>query len=230
MALVGDSHALMWSSPIRHVAERNGWHLTITTKGACSPVLGIHAPQQMSIDRGRSCRAWRRNVIDELRADPPDLIILASSDSYKLLTLSGAVRRSSSRPSVWKQGLKRTITALPQSSRVLVLGDVPHNSVNPRGCLSKSRKDMSACVSPRYHRRTKQIEAAWREAAKAKGARFRTLKGKICSYDPCPEVKGNILMWRDTGHITEAFSKQLTPALEALLMSTVDSPSSGRRS
>ena len=228
VVLVGDSHAIMWSSAIREAVAPLSWRLTIMTKGACPPVLGIHVPSQFKTDRGKSCRAWRRNVIDKLQADPPDLIVLASSDSYKLLTIKGAATKRSARASIWKQGLKRTIAALPQSSRVLVLGDVPHNSRNPRGCLSRNKKDMSACVSYDNNQLMRQIEDAWRQAAKDKGAQFRTLKGKICSYQPCPLVQGNILMWRDKGHITEKFAVQLTPAVRTLLEQSLSSPAQRR--
>ena len=120
------------------------------------------------------------------------------------------------------------IAALPQSSRVLVLGDVPHNDLNPRACLSRNRKDMSACVSHNDQPMSRKIEAGWRAAAKDKGAQFRTLKGKICSYQPCPLVQGNILMWRDKGHITEKFAVQLTPAVRTLLEQSLSSPAQRR--
>ena len=29
---------------------------------------------------------------------------------------------------------------------------------------------------------------------------FRTLYGKVCTYDPCPLVQGDVLVWRDGGH------------------------------
>ena len=229
VVLTGDSHAMMWSSPIRRIAESNGWRLTVLTKTACSPVLGIHTPRQREIDGGVSCRAWRRNVIDRLRANPPELIVLTSSDSYTLARLNGAAVPRSKWPATWRKGLKRTLAAYPSRSHVLVLGDVPHNVLNPRECLVRNSHDMSACTSPRYHSLTHRIEQAWREAAKAKGATFRTLSGKICSYKPCPVVQGSVLIWRNQTHLTNQFALQLTPAMRAHLEDAVTRSAAGRR-
>jgi hypothetical protein len=229
VVLMGDSHAMMWSSPFRRVAANKGWQLTTMTKTACAPLLGIHTQRQREIDGGVTCRAWRRNVLAKLEAKPPDLIILTQSDRYKLFSLHGALRPKYLWPSLWKQALKRTLTALPSKSRVLVVGDVPHNFGNPRKCLNHSRGDMSNCVSPKAPGYKRKIETALREAAALKGATFRTLYGKICSYDPCPVVQGKILMWRDKSHLTNKFAVQLQPSIRAALEDALPKPAGRRR-
>ncbi len=217
IVLLGDSHAMVYSSPVRRVAESKGWRLTTMTKTACAPLLGIHTPRQAEIDGGRTCRAWRRNVIAKLTRNPPDLIIVAHSDRYKLLTLSGRPLAKGSFPLAWKKALKKTLAALPARSRVLVMGDVPENRQDPRKCLDHNRSDMSACVSPREPASKRPIEKALREAARQREATFRTLYGKICSYDPCPVVQGKILMWRDTGHLTDTYVTKLTPSIRDMI-------------
>ena len=228
MVLVGDSHAMMWSSPIKRVAINKGWRLTTMTKTACTPLLGLRTQRQLEIDGGRTCRAWRANVIAKLKAKPPDLIILTQSDRYKLFDSNGGVQPKYQWPLLWNRALKRTLAALPARSTVMVLGDVPKNYGDPRRCLNHSRGDMSACVSPRAPDAMRKIDLALRQAAASKGARFRTLYGKICSYDPCPVVQGHILMWRDKSHITNTFAVQLQPSMRAIIESAL-SPSTGGR-
>jgi hypothetical protein len=94
---------------------------------------------------------------------------------------------------------------------------VPHNSDNPRKCLAHNRDDMSRCVSAKAGIGGRQIEVALKDAARAKGAGFRTLYGKICSYDPCPVVQGHVLMWRDRSHITNKFAVVLQPSMRVVL-------------
>ena len=217
VVLFGDSHAMMWSSPIRHIAVNKGWRLVTMTKTACPALLGLYTRRQMEIDRGRSCQQWRHNVIDRLKANPPALVIISQSDRYKLYSSSGTVQARSKGPRLWQQALMRTLKALPARSRVLVLGDVPHNSDNPRRCLAHNRRDISRCVSPKAGPGGRKIEIALRDTARANGAYFRTLYGKICSYDPCPVVQGHVLMWRDHSHITNKFAVVLQPSMRAIL-------------
>ena len=106
-------------------------------------------------------------------------------------------------------------------AQVLLLGDVPDMAGNPVTCLRQHRRDMSACTPPRVPQAQRRTESATRLAARAGGASFRTLYGKICTYDPCPLVQGDVLMWRDGGHLTSTFVHHLTPALRSLLSSAM---------
>ncbi len=217
IVLFGDSHAMMWSQPIKRIANQRGWRFLSMTKTACPALLGMNTKRQMEIDGNRSCQQWRKNVIKRLKAYPPDLIIITQSDGYKLYSSSGAVQPGSKKKTLWKQALKRTLDALPGTSQVLVLGDVPHNKVNPRRCLNHSRNDISRCVTRKAGPGGRQIEFGLRETAKANSATFRTLHGKICSYDPCPVIQGHILMWRDQGHLTNKFAVKLQPSMAAVI-------------
>lgn len=217
VVLFGDSHAMMWSQPIKRIANRKGWRFLNMTKTACPSLLGLYTKRQMEIDGGRTCQQWRRKVIKRLRAYPPDLVIITNSDGYKLYAKSGQVQPGSSKKALWRRALKRTLEALPRSSDVLVLGDVPHNDQNPRRCLNHNRHDMSRCVSKRVPLSRRPIDVGLQATARDNGATFRTLNGKICSYDPCPVVQGSILMWRDQGHLTNKFAVTLQPAMRAVL-------------
>ena len=217
VVLFGDSHAMMWSSPVRRISLNKDWRLVTMTKTACPALLGLFTRRQMEIDRGASCQQWRRNVIDKLKADPPDLIIITQSDRYKLYSSTGKVQARSKGPSLWKQALGKTLAALPARSKVLVVGDVPHNFDNPRKCLNHNRNDMSRCVTPKAGPAGRRIEIALKEAARANDADFRTLYGQICSYDPCPVVQGDVLMWRDRGHLTNKFAVVLQPSMRAII-------------
>ncbi len=231
VVLLGDSHAMMYLPALRPVVAERGWRLVTLVKSACPPVLGIRSIDQQRLDEGRSCLEWQRNVFARLQADPPDVIVVAHSDSYKIVDEAGQVVPTRQRPTTWKTGMRRTLAALPWTSRVLVLGDVPDNRGNPVICLRKHKGDISACTAPRESRGQRTVEAALRQAAVKMGAQFRTLYGKICTYDPCPLVQGEVLMWRDGGHLTATFATRLIPAWRELLGSAVASAprSSARR-
>lgn len=217
VAIIGDSHALMWSSPVKRIAAAKGWRLLTMVKSACPPLLGLYTKRQVELDRGATCQRWRKNVIGRLAAYPPDLIIITHSDRYTLSTRKGTIRPRGEWKQAWRQALERTLKALPRSSNVLVLGDVPHNQRNPQKCLTRNRGDMSRCVTKKPSAKQRQIEFGLRNTARAEGASYRTLFGKICSYDPCPVVQGDILMWRDRSHVTNRFAVQLRPSMRAII-------------
>lgn len=217
VVLFGDSHAMMWSSPIKRIATKKDWRFLTMTKTACPALLGLYTKRQMEIDGGHTCQRWRQNVIKRLKAYPPDLIVITQSDNYSLYSKAGTPQPGSKRRTLWKQALKRTLDALPRRSKVLVLGDVPDSDVNPRKCLNHNRSDMSKCVTKKAGPAGRQIEMALRDTARANRATFRTLYGKICSYDPCPVVQGSVLMWRDRGHVTNRFAVQLQPSMRDIL-------------
>lgn len=217
VVLIGDSHALMWSSPIRRIALNKGWRLLTMAKTACPALLGLYVQSQKYVDQGASCDTWRRLVMSDLLADPPDLVVIAHSDRYNLQRANGVRYPKAQRPAVWKRALHRTLVALPKASSVLVLGNVPHNQGDPRRCLTNHRHDISACASPRAGRDWRKIENVLRATTRARGATWGGLYAKVCSYDPCSPVQGRILVWRDKSHVTDTFAIQLQPTLRAML-------------
>ena len=217
VVLMGDSHAMQLATPIVTIAEENGWRLTTLVKKACPPVLGINNRARKWANDREACRAWRRKAIAWLNADPPDHIILAHSDSYGIATSDGTRITGDKRAPVWGDGMKRTLRQMPVSSQVLLLGDIPYNRVNPVGCLRKNRKNIAKCVTSRKPLYKRKIELALERAAVAKGARYRRFYSKVCSYDPCPIIQGNVLMYRDRGHLTATFTAQLTPTFRTML-------------
>ncbi len=217
VAVVGDSKATMLMPPIIDAARQRGWRVVSLLKGACSPVLGTTNLQQQRFDGGRSCDRWRRRVIAWLGTARPAIIVYAHSDDYALVGAGGAPRTRASRDELWQQGAAATVARLPEASSILWLGDVPHNDDNPVRCLAAHPNDMSACVTRRDRPAAREAEAALRRGVTGAGARFAPLHDQACTYDPCPVVQGDVLVWRDDAHVTVTFSRLLAPTLGALL-------------
>jgi hypothetical protein len=216
MAIVGDSKATMFMPAFLAVARQRGWRVVTLLKGTCSPVLLTTNTQQYAFDGGRSCDRWRHHVIDWLRTAPPALIVYAHSDDYGLVD-AGKSLIGPRKGQAWERGAAATVARLPAGSGVLWLGDVPRNDDNPVRCLKDSRDDMSACATRRMAPAAREMEAALRRGVTDAGARFSTLHDQVCTYDPCPLVHGDTLLWRDDAHLTVTFSRQLAPTLGPLL-------------
>jgi hypothetical protein len=209
VVLMGDSHAMMWVLPVVRSVEREGWRLVTLLKGGCSPVLDT----KWAAD----CAAWRRAALAWLQQHPPDLLVMAHSDDYRLVDRDGLRIPVPDRPAVWGSGMERTLEAIPGETATLLLGDVPDNHQVPALCLAQHPRDMSACQTARQPRAKRLVEVALREAALATDAMHHSLYDWVCTYDPCPLVQGRVLAWRDRSHITATLARRLSPSMRTLL-------------
>ena len=216
LTLVGDSNMTMYLTPLKRIAKERGWRLELMAKSSCPSFLGLQGLLQSTIDGGVTCRKWRRAMLDELRADPPDYLMFANV-SYALVTVKGKPIPGRKRPGVWKDAVKRTLKQLPARTDVVVLGTLPKNDGNPVNCLKVNRKDMSRCTHRRIPSDKRRVDLAIRAGATAGGGAYASLHGRICTYDPCPVVHGNVLLWRNGVHVSETFAKRLQPALAGII-------------
>ena len=218
IVLAGDSHATMYLTPLKRIAKANGWHLTTMTKSACPALQGLQGNNQWEIDKGRTCRMWQDNIMKRWQDHPPDLVVLAHTPGYKLRRIDGKLVAPWRRAGEWRRALKRTMEQMPASTTVLALGGTPRNfGGNPVNCLRANPNDISACVSPQQPDEKRSMDLGLKEAASVTEAIYDSLYGQICSYDPCPLVQGDILMWRDGSHLSETFARKLRPSLERVL-------------
>jgi hypothetical protein len=229
VALMGDSHALQILTPVKRVTREKGWRLVTLMKKACPPIVGIHNLIQRKTDGGVTCRRWRKNAHAWLRDNPVDFIIIAHSDSYEITTYRGKRLRGFKAVSRWREGMRATMKELPRSSKVLLLGDTPENEGNPVKCLRKYPWNVSKCVTPRERKSERRIEAALRQATLNQGGAFRGIYDKVCTYDPCPVLHGDVLIWRDRGHYTETFAQTMTPTFRKVLTAVFGGPKTARK-
>ena len=228
IVLMGDSHAMVLADPVQRVASSEGWRLITMFKGGCIPVLATMNQGQFEEDGGRSCRTWRRNAMNAIKANPPDLVIITASEKYKLVDSAGRKISKHKRPAEWRKGMYQMIDQMPPRTDVLVLGDVPRNSEHPVRCLKAHRGDMSRCLTRRHAPWERKVEKALRVAVAEQGEQFATLYYKICSYDPCPIVQGKTFMWRDRSHMSGTFARRLTPSVRKILRDALAGPSVSR--
>jgi hypothetical protein len=106
---------------------------------------------------------------------------------------------------------------MPTESTVVLLADAPKSTLNAPRCLQRNRRDMSACLTLREPASAARTDEVLRQTMEAGGGVYRSLKDRICPYKPCPLVQGDVLIYKDKGHLTVTFTKLLTPSLRAEL-------------
>ena len=218
VAIFGDSHALQWLPALIGAGETDGWQVVTLTKSACPAVDVVFERAPQYVDADPSCAQWRQRALEWIAQNTPDLVVISSAGrNYKLLDDTGKRVPDKERLRYWQDGLARTLAAIPAATTALVLADTPQLKANPASCLPEHPRDISACVTARAIAADTALDDAERATAERAGALFDSLNDQVCSYDPCPVVMEDIMMWRNNAHITATFAALLAPSMADLL-------------
>jgi peptidoglycan/LPS O-acetylase OafA/YrhL len=210
VALIGDSHAAMWSPAFEALAAQRHWRLETLAKVTC-PLqdLPITSPY---LDREYTeCQQWRSEILDRLQSERPQLIVLSMSRRY------GADFGFTSYDPAWLDGLTRLVARLRGTgARVLVLGPIPDPHSTVPACLSDHLDDPASCSQPRDVAVNGGGIAAEAAASAAGGGRYEDITPLFCTENQCPMIIGNNLAYRDDNHVTGGYAEALAPVFGAL--------------
>jgi hypothetical protein len=117
----------------------------------------------------------------------------------------------------WAAGLRRTIGDLPRGATAALIGDTPGPGFDVPSCLSDHINDVRSCEPRRPIAVDEHHLAVERSVAQDAGSVFIDPTNWICNQDPCPVIRGAVLIYRDGDHMTTVFSKSLEPLLARAL-------------
>ncbi|WP_407664617.1 acyltransferase family protein [Mycolicibacterium anyangense] len=215
VALVGDSHAAMWTPALREIATQRGWRLELMAKEAC-PILDIHVEGHFRrlIERLQHCEHWRAGVMDRLKAERPQLVVLSVWRGYGIDETMTGFRGFDP---AWIDSLTRLVKELrANGSQVLVLGPIPAPHANVPICISGHLDNAAACALSRTTSVDQAGITAEANAAKANGGQYADLTDYFCTAQTCPVIVGNALVYLDVSHLTLQYSRVLAPVMAAL--------------
>jgi len=204
VVLAGDSKATNWLPALRSISEQQRWRVTLQTKSAC-PILDV--PVVRLGKEYAECLVWGQNVLKWIESEKPDLIIYSQSALQRLYpehnndTMVEAIFRTFER-------MKRS------GARILVMADTPNLPEDLLGCLG-TKPPEDCFVRKTEIERFDPIVPAANKA----GATIVNMIDAFCPDGICPEVVGNVIVWRDRGHFTRTYSRSLAPYLQHRLTS-----------
>lgn len=210
MVLFGDSHAAQWFTPMNEVAKKEGRKLVSLTKSSC-PSVDIPVKGTLS-ESYPQCDEWRQSSLERITALAPDVVVVSNYGSvYRELG-----RGLENFEQAWGEGLERTIEALPEGTDVVVLGDTPAWEVAPSVCLSTNLQDVDECAAPREQVIDAGVAEVEQEVTDASGGRYVSPIDWICQED-CSPIAWNLLVYRDTHHLTNEMAGALAGRLQQVL-------------
>jgi peptidoglycan/LPS O-acetylase OafA/YrhL len=198
IVLVGDSHAAQWGSAFNKIARDRRFKLVSFSKSACAfaraPILSDGKPYT-------SCIEWREKVLVEILKLRPFAVVTSQSGS-------GSVSDD-----LMIEGLRNVWGELTQAgSEIIVIRDTPKMGFEPGNCLGATP---AKCFTKRSDTGLNNMLA--RAAEGQKNVRVVDMTDALCGPELCPAVVGNMIVWRDYGHLTRTYSLALAPYLASRL-------------
>jgi peptidoglycan/LPS O-acetylase OafA/YrhL len=203
IVLFGDSHAAAWYPALTKIASANGYQLVTETKSACP---SVDAELSWASAPYVSCDKWRRAVIQQLRADPPAMVVISNYTNPDFWN-------GTDKQEQWQKGLESTIDQLKPVTTVALIADTPDLRNSPTVCLSAHLRSADSCGRPASLALKAPGRPAEAAAAKSSGVPLIDLTRYFCTASWCPAISGNTLIYRDSHHVTATYSAKLAPDL-----------------
>ncbi|MFB6893248.1 acyltransferase family protein [Kitasatospora sp. NPDC056327] len=209
IVLIGDSHAGQWISAALAMAEQRQWALEVLVKPGC-PLATLTVRNAVLGRTFDECDRWRENAFTRLASGPkPRLVLMAGLNRY-----GGQDERTEG----WIRTLDR-LTAL--GAPLGYLGDTPMPGKDIPTCLAGADGRPDTCAFPRESafERDPLIDGGLAERYQV---RVLELGRLLCpgTGPSCPAVLESVVLYRDTGHITDTLARILAPRLDLALLGT----------
>lgn len=175
VALIGDSHAAMWSPAFQQVAEQRHWRLETMAKVTC-PIQDLPIDSPYLGREYTECEQWRTQVLARVATEHPRLVVLDMSRRY------GGDFGFVSYDPAWIETLGRTVAQLRRTgATVLVLGPAPDPQSPVPTCLSGHLDDATACAPRRSVAVNDAGISAERAATTGNGGHYADLTDLFCA-------------------------------------------------
>ncbi|HXV29275.1 MAG TPA: acyltransferase family protein [Sinorhizobium sp.] len=219
VVLFGDSHADHWSTPLKTIAENNGWRLVTYLKSSC-PAADVLIWNGVLMRDYDECDQWRKRAFREIASLKPDLVILSQYSSSYVRNDMNHTAHQITVPE-WAAGIRRSVERLENAgSDVVLLRDVPVHKVHLDKCVARAlwqERSPDICDTPRGEAVEETIPAAERKITQASNADYVDLVDLFCNRTTCPAMIGGKLTFRDRHHIATPYAASLAPRLQHAL-------------
>lgn len=219
IAVVGDSKIVQWQTVLEDIAEEQGWHMVSYTKSACAFSSGTQL-----LSKGEpysSCAEWNAKVLDLVVDLDPDLVLTTNRVNEVLADPSDPESRTKE---AMVEALADTWGQLrDEGIPVLVILDNPSPGISVYECVAENPEDLAACTFDRATGIEESSAPGQQEAAeRVPGTRTIDIRDNICPEEVCVPVIGNVLVYRQTSHITNTYALTLEPQLARKLVPAVE--------
>ncbi len=204
VAVLGDSHAQMWTPALIAAGRKLGFSVVLTVKPGC--LLG----RLNNTIPGWPCGSWYHLALERLKALHP----IATIVSFRL----GHALQKHPRSTVAK--MRRVMTSVPNA---VYLADFPDDNLpKPALCITKDGATMRSCSAHEPSRYRTLMQHLSNMANQLHDPAIPTIQW-FCADEICPTIIDHTLVTHDGDHLTMEYSadlgsllsRELHPILEA---------------
>lgn len=208
--IIGDSVAQTYIPALREIYGVDDWKLRGMSMYACRS-LDLDFTQPDS-GRAEACSQRKQDVIDQVNANSPDLVIVINS-YYMAARIAGTV--SEATPAQWKTAMGSYLAKMSGSGSKFVFITPPPADKNVAECATKQSKP-SSCVG-RITDTWTGIQGAEAEIAEAVGGSIVNTRDLFCVASYCPAFASALPIKRDATHMIPDYASHIVPGLRELL-------------
>ncbi|NBN90259.1 MAG: acyltransferase [Actinobacteria bacterium] len=217
VALFGDSHAAQWFDALDAIAQQRGWRLLSLTKLGCTPIEQITYNSTVGATYPQ-CAPWRANVKKRLAAEKAAVVFISYSNRLQQVGV-----RQPFPDQVWLDGFKKLIPELRDiGTEPILITDTPYPGRDVPICLSANVSSARNCAFSRETGIRQSRLDTNIAAAVDNGAQVLDVTNWMCTDKACPVIVGNLLVYRDSNHITTKYAEWLTPLIDAAVTPYVE--------
>jgi peptidoglycan/LPS O-acetylase OafA/YrhL len=214
VALLGDSHAAQWFPPLQQIAVARHWRLIVETKSGCTPASVLVYNFGLLKRAYTECSTWRAAALARLVEVKPQLVVTSGSFGNTVVQNGKKLPKGASIAAT-TAGMTKTLKQLTHAgAKVLVLRDTPRPGFDVPDCVSSAGQSLAKCAAGRtvaMSGASTGVEEAAVNLVKDTG--YVDLDASVCPSDPCAPIIGNVLVYRDTDHMTATYAATLRPIL-----------------
>jgi peptidoglycan/LPS O-acetylase OafA/YrhL len=215
VALVGDSMAGDWFTPLQRIADQRHWEL-VTDLHAICPFTATMMITSTGADYA-ACHAWGTAVVHDLITSIKPQVVI-TSDQPGLATPGdpngGATAQAqigSGMNAYWQQLEGHGIS-------VVAIKESPQVRINMPECVSAHPSAPSKCAVSKSKAIQPDLPTVYATQAARGAVPLVDMNSLICGKVECHAVVGNVLVYQDDHHLTSTYSLTTTPYLEKRLL------------
>jgi hypothetical protein len=215
VVLFGDSHALAWFPAMDLISEQQHWRLVDLTKDGCPPAEVNIAAWFRAGAPYWECARWRANAMAQIAALRPALVIVTAArwrEEPEARPMPGV---PTTYGNAWQDGWAAIFRFLRSvATHVLFISDVPTLTQSAPSCVAAHVSDVQVCTSP-LSAAIALPAAKDQEIQLARDERVDWIDPTswFCTPVTCPVIVRSILLYRDSNHMTPAWSTFIAPVL-----------------
>lgn len=198
--LAGGSHAGHWHNAWIMLAEEHNWEVLVSTKGGC--VFRANDPDEPS-----SCDQWNDEFVEMLTEREPDLVV----------TPGTAIPQGDGTESIHEGAPERWSEITDTGSHLLLMRGTPRQEDNVPDCLAEGGGAVSC--APEFGKFAEVSPLS--EVALPENTSTVDFTEYFCPQQQCLAVIGNVVVYRDSHHLTNEYVETMVSELERELEESV---------